>query len=125
MEANDARWAPEKVILGFVIDGAARTVRLPATKAEATALATRRLLAKKRVAIKTFQSVVGQLRNAARILPAARSLFTPINRALRGNPECVPLGAANSKLRATLLDLRAMILDLGRRPTHHDHELVV
>ncbi|KAI2500877.1 hypothetical protein MHU86_13597 [Fragilaria crotonensis] len=123
LEAHDARWAPEKVILGFTVDGAARTVRLPATKADAIALATRRLLAKKRVALKTFQSVVGQLRNAARILPAARSLFTPINRALRGNPDLVALGAANSELRATLLDLRALILDLGRRPTHV-HELV-
>ena len=76
------------------------------------------------VALKTYQSVVGQLRIAARILPAAHTLFTPINRALRGNPDVVPLGAANSELRATLLDLRAMILDLGRRPTHV-HELVV
>ena len=84
LEANDARWAPEKVILGFVIDGAARTVRLLEVKAADLAMATRRLLAKKRVALKVFQSIVGRLRNAATILPAARSLFTPINRALRG-----------------------------------------
>ena len=70
------------------------------------------------MALKTFQSVVGRLRNAATILPAARSLFTPINSALRGNPEQVPLGAANSKLCATLLDLRTMVLDLACRPTH-------
>jgi hypothetical protein len=124
LEANDARWAPEKLILGFVFDGAARTVRLPAAKAADLAAVTRRLLAKKRVPLKLFQSVVGRLRNAATILPAARSLFTPINRALRGNPDAVPLGAANSELRATLLDLRTMVLDLNRRPTHV-HELVV
>ena len=124
LEANDARWAPEKVILGFVIDGAARTVRLPEVKAADLAMATRRLLAKKRVSLKVFQSIVGRLRNAATILPAARSLFTPINRALRGNPALVPLGAANSELRATLLDLRTLVLDLGQRPTHV-HELVV
>lgn len=118
LEANDARWAPEKIILGFVIDGAARTVRLPDSKAADLAMTTRRLLAKKRVALKTFQSVVGRLRHAATILPAARSLFTPINRALRGNPDQVLLGAANSELRATLLDLRTMVLDLARRPTH-------
>ena len=118
LEANDARWAPEKTILGFVIDGATRTVRLPDSKAADLAMTTRRLLAKKRVPLKTFQSVVGRLRNAATILPAARSLFTPLNRALRGNPVVVILGPANSELRATLLDLRTMVLDLARRPTH-------
>ncbi|KAI2489626.1 hypothetical protein MHU86_24957 [Fragilaria crotonensis] len=81
LEAHDARWAPEKVILGFTVDGAARTVRLPATKADAIALATRRLLAKKRVALKTFQSVVGQLRNAAgyylRLVPCSHQSRPP------------------------------------------------
>ena len=124
LEANDARWAPKKAILGFFTDGAAQTVRLSEVKAADLAMATRRLLAKKRVPLKVFQSIVGRLRNAATILPAARSLFTHINRALRGNPALVPLGAANSKLRATLLDLRTLVVDLGQRPTYV-HELII
>ena len=93
-----------------MIDGTTRTVRLPDTsKAAALAMTTCRLLAKKCVPLMTFQSVVGRLCNAAKILPAVRSLFTPINRALRGNPVIVILCPANSELQAALLDLRAMV----------------
>ena len=73
-----------------------------------------------------FQSVSVHCRaalHAATILPATRSLFTPINQALWGNPELASLEATSSKLRATLLDLRTLMLDLDQRPTHV-HKLV-
>ncbi len=42
---KDAWWTLEKIILGFVIDGAARTVKLHSGKADDLAMTTSRLLA--------------------------------------------------------------------------------
>ena len=117
LEKDDARWAHEKEVLGFLFDGQRRTVRLSTAKANAIAAETKQLLKKPRVAIKKFRSVVGKLRHAATILPAAKSLFTPINRALRGEPTVVSIGP-KSELRHALIDLRTMIMNLAQRPTH-------
>ena len=57
------------------------------------------------------------MRHVTTILPAARGLFTPLNRALRGDPSLVPL-SAKGEVRAALLDLRQLVLKLVDRPTH-------
>jgi hypothetical protein len=117
LEKDDARWAHEKEVLGFLFNGQRHTVRLSTAKANAIAAETKQLLKKPRVAIKKFRSTVGKLRHAATILPAAKSLFTPINRALRGEPTVIPIGP-KSELRHALIDLRTMLMNLAQRPTH-------
>jgi hypothetical protein len=117
LEAGDAQWAPTKELLGFVFNGAARTVHLTQRKATGIAEATARLLKKNRAALHQFQSVVGKMRHVTTILPAARGLFTPLNRALRGAPTTVAL-SANGDVRSALLDLRQLVLKLADRPTH-------
>ena len=57
------------------------------------------------------------MRHVATILPSARALFTPINRALRGTPQTISL-SASGEVRAALLDLRQMVTTLAARPTH-------
>ena len=117
LEAGDARWAPSKELLGFAFDGQSRTVHLTQRKALGITTATTQLLKKNRAAVQKFQSVVGKMRHVATIIPAARALFTPINRALRGAPRTVSL-SASGEVRAALLDLRQMITTLAARPTH-------
>jgi hypothetical protein len=117
LEAGDARWAQSKELLGFVFDGKSRTVHLTQRKAVGIADAITRLLRKTRVAVQKFQSVVGKMRHVATILPSARSLFTPVNRALRGHPSTISL-SASGEVRAALLDLRQMVSTLAARPTH-------
>ena len=115
--AGDAQWAPTKELLGFVCDGSTRTVRLTQRKANDIAEATAQLLKKNRAATQKFQSVVGKMRHVTTILPAARGLFTPLNRALKGDPMTIPL-SAKGEVRAALLDLRQLVLALADRPTH-------
>jgi hypothetical protein len=117
LEAGDARWAHTKELLGFVFDGQARTVRLTQRKALGITEATTRILKKNRVATHKFQSVVGKLRHVATILPSARALFTPLNRALRLTPHTIAL-SASGEVRAALLDLRQLVTTLAARPTH-------
>ena len=117
LEKGDARWATSKELLGFLVDGDRRTVQLPQAKADGITKELRRILRKRTVAIKVFQKIVGKLRHAAIILPAAKSLFTPLNNAMKGDPVAVSLGK-HSEVRATMLDFISLINDLAKRPTH-------
>lgn len=115
---GDARWSPTKEILGYELDGRRRTVKLPQAKSEALLKETRKILKnKKRVPLKSFRSLAGRLQHAARILPAAKSFFTPMNEALRGLPAFIGI-ARNGEVRKALLDAVVLIADLARRPTH-------
>jgi hypothetical protein len=117
LEKGDARFDIEKEILGFVINGAARTVRLSEAKAEAIADEIGKVLRKSHVPLKRFRSLLGKLQHAARILPSAKGLFSPLNKATKGDPKEVGLGK-HSESRAALLDLKHLILSLASRPTH-------
>ncbi len=117
MEAGDTQWAQSKELLGFVFDGQSRTVHLTQRKALGITEAITRLLKKTRAPVPKFQSVVGMMRHVATILPSARSLFTPMNRALRGHPSTISL-SASGEVHAALLDLRQLVTTLAARPTH-------
>ncbi len=117
LAAGDAQWADTKELLGFVFNGKDRTVHLTQRKAVGIADDTAKLLKKNRVALHKFQSIVGKMRHVTTILPMARGLFTPLNRALRGAPTVISL-SATGEVRAALLDLRQLVLNLSDRPTH-------
>jgi hypothetical protein len=105
LEAGDARWAPSKELLGFICDGRTRTVTLTQRKAQAIAQDTVSLLKKNRTTLQKFQSLIRRMRHVATILPAARALFTPLNRALCGHPTFIPL-SATGKVRAARVTAR-------------------
>jgi hypothetical protein len=102
LEKGDARFNIEKEILGFLINGVDRAVRLSEVKVDALAKEIVAVLRKTHVPFKRFRSLLGKLQHAARIIPAASR---------------VGLGA-NSEVRAALLDLKHVILSLASRPTH-------
>jgi hypothetical protein len=117
LEKGDARFDVEKEILGFLLNGVDRTVRLSEAKAQAIASDITSALRKTHVPLKRFRSLLGRLQHAARILPAAKGLFSPLNKATKGDPKEVGLGK-HSEVRAALLDLRHLVLTLAARPTH-------
>jgi hypothetical protein len=61
--------------------------------------------------------LVGKLWHASVILPAAKGFFTPLNRAMRGNPKTAGVGSS-SKARAALEDLISLMKMLSTHPTH-------
>ena len=109
-------------MIGFLFDGVTRTVRLPAKKAKAYIKEAHKILRRKTVQLKSMQALVGKLRHALVILPAAKGFFTPINTALQGNPKVIGLGKS-SEVRAALQDLITLLRLLSARATHVD-ELV-
>jgi hypothetical protein len=117
LDKGDARWDTTKEILGYELDGIHRTVRLPPAKSDALLHELRKVLKKTRVPLKRFRSLAGRLQHAARILPAARAFFTPLNEALQGTPAFVGL-SRHGEIRKALLDAGVLIQELSRRPTH-------
>jgi hypothetical protein len=59
----------------------------------------------------------GRLQHVARIFPAAKAFFTPVNNALRGAPVFVGL-SRHGEVRKALLDFGVLIRDLTSWPTH-------
>ena len=108
LEKGDARWDTTKEVLGYILEGKERTVRLPKDKANALVKEVRAILTKQRVARKRFRSVVGRLQHAARILPVAKSVFTPLNNAMKGEPPMVGIGRQGD-VRYSLLDAAALV----------------
>ena len=114
---GDGHFESKKDMIGFSFDGVKRTVHLPPAKASAYVKEIHRTLRRKSVPLKTLQGVVGKVRHASIILPAARGFFTPVNAAMRGSPKSVGLGA-NSEVRAALEDMCTLLHLLSSWPTH-------
>jgi hypothetical protein len=114
---GDAMFALVKEILGFMLDGASRTVWLPENKRDAIITELKRLMKMKHCPLKRFQSITGKLLNATKIAPSTKSLLTPFFQAQRNKPKLVGIGQ-HSALRQALQDLPTLIMDLTRRPTH-------
>jgi hypothetical protein len=117
LERGDARWHYTKHILGFLVNGETKTVRISEAKATDIVTEIRRILKKKQVQIKRYQKIVRKLGHVALILPGIRGLFSPINKALRGEPCVIGLGKM-SGVQAAFLDLAHMVEHLASRPTH-------
>jgi hypothetical protein len=117
LQKGDAQWNCEKEILGFIVDGWHRTVRLSEQKVTNIVSEIRKILKKKSVSLRRYRRIVGKLRHVALILPSTKGLFSAINKALKGDPKTIGLGKA-SEVRASFLDLAHLVATLGARPTH-------
>ena len=88
LQKLDANWSSKKEILGLLVDGKAKTVRIPNTKAENIVADIRRILKKKRVPLKWYRGIIGKLRHMAIILPSTRNAYyCRSTRRLKGNPQ--------------------------------------
>ena len=117
LAAGDGNFDSLKEMIGFVFDGVKRTVHLPPAKATAYIKETHTMLRRKTVPLKKLQMLVGKLRHASIILPAAKGFFSPLNDAMRGSPKTIGLGA-DSEVRSALEDLISLMHLLSSRPTH-------
>ncbi len=89
---GDGDFTSSNKMIGSTFDGIKRTVPLPPEKAANYVWEIHRVLRSTSVALKTLQSLMGQIRHAMIILPAARGFFTPINAVMKGNPKIIRLG---------------------------------
>jgi hypothetical protein len=120
---GDGDFETSKDMICFRFDGIKCTICLPVEKVMAYIKEADKVLQRKTVPLKSLQMLIGKFRHASVILPAAKGFFTPLNRAMKGNPKLIGLGAS-SKVQAALEDLISLMRMLSARPTHVN-ELVV
>jgi RNase P subunit RPR2 len=72
LRRGDARWHHEKEILGFLVNGETKTVRISDAKATDIVSELRRILKKKHVQLKRYRRIVGKLCHVALIMPSTR-----------------------------------------------------
>jgi hypothetical protein len=116
MAKGDATWSTVKMILGWILNTLDKTISLPAHRL--TRL--REILGsisptQRRVALKKWQQILGELRSMALAIPAAIGLFSVLQEALKsGDGKRVRL---TTHTHAFLDDFRWLVEDVGSRPT--------
>ena len=115
LKKGDGNFDTTKEMIGFKFCGIKRTVCLPVAKAKRFIKETHTMLRRKRIPLKLLQTVVGKLRHAAVILPAARGFFTPLNNIMNTSERSITL---NIDAKSALRDTCTLIHQLGKRPTH-------
>ena len=114
LRKGDGTWASTKEILGWEVDGAEGTIRLPEKKCVDICALLRKLLKRSRVQLNAFQKLAGKLQHASFGLPSGKSLFTPIDMALAGDPKYIVITPV---LRQCLQDWRFFVKTMTAEPT--------
>ena len=115
LEKGDGTWEYEKEILGWLINGLLGTIQLPPKKCNDVYVLLRKLLKKHRVTLNEFQRLAGKLQHAAMGIPGGKSLFTPIDMAMSGDPEFIKI---TPLLRQCFEDCRCLVQCMARTPTN-------
>ena len=113
---GDACWATSKTILGWDVDTAAGTLSLPPHRlARLYDLLDALPATRKRVPVREWHQLLGELRSMAPALPGARGLFSALQDALtRRNRTHVRI---TRRVHDGLADFRAIADSLRERPT--------
>jgi len=98
---GDGTWATTKTILGWLINTADKTLRLPQHKADRLHTIIQSFLPLRRTSRKKWQQLLGELRHMALAIPGARYLFSILQHVLIDQPH-------SSRLRLKPLVLQAL-----------------
>ena len=120
---GDAHWSTQKTILGWNVDTVDETMQLPPHRVQRL----HDLLAtvqppRKRISLREWHRLLGELRSMEPGLPGSRGLFSILQNALsRGDSHRLRL---NQHVFSSIEDFKWMASSLGARPTARLRELV-
>jgi hypothetical protein len=116
LRQGDVSWDTTKLILGWVIDTTASTIHLPQHRQERLAEILASIpSSQKRISIKKWHKILGELRSMALALPGARSMFSHMQHALSTSQGTRI--ALRKGVHEALNDFRWMFNDITSRPT--------
>lgn len=117
MSKGDAAWTTTKTILGWQVDTLAHTIALPPHRAQRLhdILATIAPF-QRRVAIKTWHQLLGELRLMVLAIPGGRGLFSLLQETFRHRDRAHRLRLTPA-VHATLSDWRWLARSMTSRPT--------
>ena len=116
LRQGDCTWSTVKLVLGWIIDTVAMTIRLPPHRVERLwEILDSIPKSQKRTSIKKWHKVLGELRSMSIALPGSRNLFGQLQKALSdSNGGRVTLKRG---VHQALDDFRWIANDLASRPT--------
>ena len=115
IDNGDGRWNYIKEILGWIINGRDYTITLPPERLEKILLQINQAKRQKKVALNEMQQLAGKLQHASFAMPGGWGLFSPIQRALQGDPKFIPM---TDDLKECLSDWKTILKHLSEHPTH-------
>ena len=114
MVKGDGLWDFFKEILSCDFDGIEYTIHLPAKKCANICTLICKLLKQKRVALNQFQKLASKLQHTLLALPSGRSLFTPLDMAMRNDQDFINM---DDTLHQCVEDWRCLVKCMAREPT--------
>ena len=115
IDNGDGVWNTKKELLGWLFDGVARCIMLPADKVQKITKELSSAARHKKVPFKRMEQLQGKLQWTTYGIPGGKPLLTPIIRALKAEKQCITI---TDNLAATLRQWRALIRESGKLPTH-------
>ena len=116
LKQGDVSWNTIKTVLGWVINTTTMTIHLPQHRVDRLAEILASIPAtQKRISIKKWHKVLGELRSMSLALPGARNMFSQMQKALSSCPKTRV--ALTRGVHQALDDFRWMHKDIAGRPT--------
>jgi hypothetical protein len=112
---GDGCWSTSKLLLGWLIDTTKQTLELPPHRYARLCTIFDDLRGRKRVSLKLWQKVLGELRSMVLAIPGGRGLFSTLQSGIRHSDRSRV--RIDSHVRAQLDDFEALAADLHLRPT--------
>ena len=114
LDKLEGLWQHTKEILGWIIDGANYTIKLPPAKVEKMVHTIKSFSKKQKIRLKDFQKIAGSLHHASMGIPGGRGLFTTIWQAMATNRggwiKLTP------QLKATFSDFKWLFQEIANHP---------
>ena len=115
MKQGDASWETIKIVLGWLVDTVKQTIQLPPHRVTRLQAIFDELRDARRVSIRRWRQVLGELRSMLLAIPGGRGLFSILQTGFRfADKHRVRL---DSHMHAQLDDFESLVCDLASRPT--------
>lgn len=116
LKQGDVSWSTIKTVLGWVINTTTMTIHLPEHRVERLAEILASIPAtQKRLSLKKWHKIIGELRSMSLALPGARNMFSMMQHALANNTKTRV--ALTKGVHQALKDFSWMFNDIKSRPT--------
>ena len=112
-------WSTRKEVLGWLLDGVARTIQLPESKATKITQALKTYGRREVLSLKEFQEIHGKLQFTTIAIPIGRALLGPMDTyiANAGKARASRI-LVNKTLKGLSQDWRALLRMIAKEPTH-------
>ena len=118
MRKGDAAWATRKTVLGWIIDAITMTINLAPHRLNRLHEILEAIKPEqKRMSVKAWHRVLGELRSMAIAIPGARGLFSSLQEAFRQTDSTKRRLRLTATAHDFLQDFQWLARDLGSRPT--------